>query len=117
MLVTSLLISSIWYFFRDVWTRTQGAAIVSRHDASLVTILPFLATHPPYLATHPPYLATHPPYLATHLPYFSTHFPHFATHLPYSASMDNLAYIFLRTEEKKPDFTVLSTTTRILLQT
>jgi hypothetical protein len=49
-------------FLRDVWIRTQRAAVASRHAAK------FLATHlPNILATNLPYLTTHLPNLTTHL--------------------------------------------------
>ncbi len=39
-------------FLRDVWIRTQSAAVASRRATNLATHLPKLATHLPKLATH-----------------------------------------------------------------
>jgi hypothetical protein len=69
-------------FLRDVWIRTQRAAVASGRFTNLATHLPNLATHLPNLATHLRYLATHLPNLATHLLNVATHLPNLATHLP-----------------------------------
>jgi hypothetical protein len=45
-------------FLRDVWIRTQRAAVESRSATNLATNLPNLVTHLRYLATHLPYLTT-----------------------------------------------------------
>jgi hypothetical protein len=62
-------------FLREVWIRTQSAAVVSRR------LLPYIATHLPDLANHLPNLATHLPNLATHLPNLATLLPNSVTHL------------------------------------
>jgi hypothetical protein len=41
-------------FLRNVWIRTQRAAVASRRVTNLATHLPNLATHLPNLATHLP---------------------------------------------------------------
>ncbi len=48
-------------FLRDVWIRTQTAAVASRRATSLVNHLPNLATHLSNLATHLSNKATHLP--------------------------------------------------------
>ncbi len=68
-------------FLRDVWIRTQIAAVTSRRATNLATHLTGLATHLPDLFTHLPELVTHLPDLAAHLPDLVTHLPDFATHL------------------------------------
>jgi hypothetical protein len=41
-------------FLRDVWIRTQRAAVASRRGTNLATHLPYLTTHLHYLFTHLP---------------------------------------------------------------
>jgi hypothetical protein len=53
----------ILYSLRDVWIRTQRAAVTSSCATSLS-----IATHLPNLATYLPNFATHLPNLATLLP-------------------------------------------------
>jgi hypothetical protein len=61
-------------FLRDVWTRTQRAAVASwRTKTYLVTHLTQLATHLTQLVTHLTQLATHLTQLATHLTQLATH--------------------------------------------
>jgi hypothetical protein len=63
VLATPLLMSPIFVFLRDVWIRTQSAAVASRRATNLATHLPTLAAHLPNLATyllHLPILATLP---------------------------------------------------------
>ncbi len=62
-------------FLRDVWIRTQCAAVASRRATNLATHFPNLASHIPNLASHLPNLDTHLPDLAAHLPNLATHLP------------------------------------------
>jgi hypothetical protein len=50
----SFAIVANFVFLRDVWIRTQRAAVASGSASNLATHLPYLATHLPYLATHLP---------------------------------------------------------------
>ncbi len=43
-----------YVFLRDVWIRTQRAAVASRRAPNLATHLPYLATHFSNLATYLP---------------------------------------------------------------
>ena len=52
-------VAHVW-FLRDVWIRTQSAAVASWRATDFATHPSILATHPSNLATHPPSLATHP---------------------------------------------------------
>jgi hypothetical protein len=79
-------------FLRDVWIRTQRAAVTSRRTSNLATHLPTLATHLLDLATHLPNLSAHLPDLATYLPNLATHLPDLATHLPNLAT--HLPFVF-----------------------
>jgi hypothetical protein len=79
-------------FLRDVWIRTQRAAVEqARHPSPYLVSHPppYLLSHPsPYLVSHPPpYLLSHPsPYLLSHLsPYLAMHpspYTYLATNLP-----------------------------------
>ncbi len=70
VLATPLLMSLILVFLRDVWIRTQRAAVVRRRATNLATLL----TH--HLATHlPPSPLPPPPNLVTHLPQVSEVIP------------------------------------------
>jgi hypothetical protein len=67
VLATPLLMSPHFVFLRDVWIRTQSAAVASRRatNSMLSQPSPYLATHLP--SSPPLSLLSHPsPYLATH---------------------------------------------------
>jgi hypothetical protein len=77
-------------FLRDVWIRTQRAAVASRRATNLATyIYPSLShpspslSHPSPSLSHPSPSLSHPsPSLSHPSPSLSHHLPHLATHLP-----------------------------------
>ncbi len=71
-------VSHLW-FLRDVWIRTQSAAVASGRAADLAINPPNLATNPPNVATNPP-LATNPPNAANNPPNLATNLPSYHTH-------------------------------------